>query len=192
MHDPNDPAFQRQCQKLFFQCFQIIFFLTGSYKVYQDLAGSNASPDHQMSQISYMLQLSVIRSSFLPEKISYTYQNIRHISVDKFTVIRIQNIISAALLMKSQRKWSVFILVTKRKFHFVAVSEFFRASVNPFPDKISLSFCICLSALDQCFFQKFPDLVFLHGKLVLIRHSLVHAASTCGEITADRFSCLLW
>ena len=44
--------------------------------------------------------------------------------MDKFAVIRIQDIISAALLVQSQRKWSVLVFVTKGKFHLVAVPEF--------------------------------------------------------------------
>ena len=62
--------------------------------------------------------------------------------------------------------------------------------MNTFPFKISLPFCIHLTALDQCFFQKFSDLCFFHFQLILIGHRLIHTSTACRKITAHRFSCL--
>ena len=109
----------------------------------------------------------------------------------QLTVICIQDIIGAALLVQAQRKRTILIFITKRKFHFVAVTEFDRASVDSFPFKIGPAFCIRLSALDQCILQKLPDLCFLHLKLILIRHGLIHTSATGRKITAHRLPCLL-
>ena len=192
MHDSNNLALQRKSQKLIFQRFQIILFLRGRYQMNQNFTGSHASSQHQMAQITGMLQFSVISSTFFSEKFSYTGQDISHILMHQLTVICIQDIISTSLLMKAKGKRSVFDFISKRKFHLIAVSEFNRTSVDSFPFKISFSILVNLTTLDQCSFQKFPNLCFLHMKLIFIGHCLIHAAATCRKITAYRFSCLQW
>ena len=192
MHDSNNPALQWKSQKLIFQRFQIILFLSGRYKMHQNLTGSNTSSQHQVPQITGVLQFPVIRSSFFSEKFSYTSQDIRHILMHQLTVVSIQDIIRTSFLMKAKGKRSVFDFISKRKFHLIAVSEFDRTSVDSFPFKICISILIHLTALDQCSFQKLPNLCFLHMKLIFIGHCLIHASATCREITAYRLSCLQW
>ena len=192
MHDSDNLTFQRQCQKLFFQRFQVVLFLRGRYQMDQNFTGSHASSQHQMAQITCMLQFSVIRSTFFSEKFSYTGQDIRHILMHQFTVICIQDIIRTSLLMKAKGKRSVFDFISKRKFHLIAVSEFDRASVNTLPFKSCISILIYLTTLDQCLFQKLSYLCLFHMKLVFIGHCLIHAATTCWKIAAYRFSCLQW
>ena len=92
--------------------------------------------------------------------------------------------------MQTERKRSVLVFITKGKFHLVAVPKFDRASVDSFPFKISLTFCVCLSALDECIFQKLTDLSVLHLKLILVGHCLVHASAACRKVAAYRLSCL--
>ena len=192
MHDSDNLTFQRQCQKLFFQRFQVVLFLRGRYQMDQNFTRSHASSQHQMAQITCMLQFSVIRSTFFSEKFSYAGQDISHILMHQFTVICIQDIIRTSLLMKAKGKRSVFDFISKRKFHLIAVSEFDWTSVDSFPFKICISILIHLTALDQCSFQKLPNLCFLHMKLIFIGHCLIHASATCREITAYRLSCLQW
>ena len=50
----------------------------------------------------------------------------------------IQDVVSAALLVQSQRKRSVFILISKGKFHLITVAKFNRTSVDAFPIEIRL------------------------------------------------------
>ena len=89
MHDPDDPSFQRQCQKLFFEWFQIVFFLAGSDKMYQDLAGGHATSQHQMAEIAHMLEFTIIGSTFFLKKCAYTGQDICHILMDQSAVVRV-------------------------------------------------------------------------------------------------------
>ena len=89
MHDTDNFSFQRKCQKLLLQRFQIIFLLRGRDKMYKDLTGCHTTAQHQMSEIACVLQFSVISSSFFSEKLTYTGQNIGHILMHQFTVIRI-------------------------------------------------------------------------------------------------------
>ena len=192
MHDSNNPALQWKSQKLIFQRFQIILFLSGRYKMHQNLTGSNTSSQHQMPQITGVLQFPVIRSSFFSEKFSYTSQDIRHILMHQLTVVSIQDIIRTSFLMQAKGQWSVFDLISKRKLHLIAVSEFDRASVNTLPFKSCISILIYLTTLDQCLFQKLSYLCLFHMKLVFIGHCLIHAATTCWKIAAYRFSCLQW
>ena len=158
--------------------------------MYQDLAGGHAASQHQMAEIAHMLEFTVIRSSFFLKKSPYTGQDICHILMDKFAVVCIQDIISAAFLVQSKGKWSVLVFIAKGKFHLVAVPELDWASVDPFPFKISPALCVCLSTLDECIFQKLMDLSVFHLKLILVGHCLVHASAACRKVAAYRLSCL--
>ena len=102
MHDPHDLPFQRKCKKLFFQRLQIIFFLGGGYHMDQDLTTCNTSSKKKMSKIPHMLQLFIEAGITLQEKLPHTDQDLRHIRMDQLTVIRIQDIVSASLFVKSK------------------------------------------------------------------------------------------
>ena len=158
--------------------------------MYKNLSGSHTTAQHQMTEIACMLQFPVIGRSFFPEELAYADQNIGHILMHQLTVICIQNIIRTAFLVQSQRKRSVFILISKGKFHLITVAKFNRTSMNAFPIEIRLSILIYLTAPYQSFLQKFSNLRFFHYQLVLIRHRLIHTAATCREIAAHRISCL--
>ena len=137
-----------------------------------------------------MLQFPVIRSTFFSEELTYADQNVGHILMHQLTVICIQNIIRTAFLVQSQRKRSVFVLISKGKFHLITVTKLNRTSMDAFPFEIRQTVLIYLTALYQCILQKFSNLCFFHCQLIFIRHRLIHAAATCRKIAAHRLSCL--
>ena len=92
--------------------------------------------------------------------------------------------------MQSQRKWTVFVLISKREFHLVTIAELNRTSMDAFPFEIRQTVLIYLTTLYQCILQQFFYLCFFHCQLILIRHRLIHAAATCRKIAAHRLSCL--
>ena len=68
----------------------------------QDLTTCDASSKKKMSKIPHMLQLFIEAGITLQEKLPHADQDLRHIRMDKLTVIRIQDIVSASLLVKSK------------------------------------------------------------------------------------------
>ena len=62
--------------------------------------------------------------------------------------------------------------------------------MDAFPFEIRQTVLIYLTTLYQCILQQFFYLCFFHCQLILIRHRLIHAATTCRKIAALRLSCL--
>ena len=81
--------------------------------------------------------------------------------------------------MKTQSEGAIFVSVSERKFHFIAVTEFHRASMDAFP---------AIVCVFQCCVQKLPDLAFLHFQLFFIGHGLVHTAATFRKNGTGRVS----
>ena len=68
----------------------------------------------------HMLQLFIEAGITLQEKLPHTDQNLRHIRMDQLTIIRIQDIVSASLLVKSKGQRPILILIPKGKLHLIA------------------------------------------------------------------------
>ncbi|CCY97359.1 unknown [Ruminococcus sp. CAG:17] len=166
----------------------------------KDLAACDTSSKKQMSEISHMLKLLIKAGITLQEKLPHTGKDFRHIRMHQLTVICIQDIVSAALLMKSKGQRTILILIAKGKLHLVAVSKLDRTSVDSIPViqlVCILSFFCLITVLpdlihtfSDCPIQKFPYLALLHLFLRLITHGLVHTAATGREFLTGRFSCL--
>ena len=69
----------------------------------QDLAACDASSKKKVTEISHMLKLLIKTGISFQEKLPHTDKDLRHIRMHQFTVICIQNVISASLLVKSKR-----------------------------------------------------------------------------------------
>ena len=135
-----------------------------------------------MPKITGMLHLSVIAYISLTEIFQHAHKDLIHILVYKTAVRSCQNVVCTALFMKSQREWSVLILITKRELHLIAVAEFFRTCFHPLKDILPI----------YRFIHDPADLSFLHLHLLFIWHGLVHTSSAGREDTAHRISCFKW
>ena len=62
----------------------------------QNFAACDASSKKQMAEISHMLKLLIKTGITLQEKLPHTDKDFRHIRMDQFTIIRIQDIVSAS------------------------------------------------------------------------------------------------
>ena len=177
-----------------------MFFLCSCNQIDQDFSCAVTSPKQQMTQIACMLHFLIMHSPKLCKKVQHTGKDRRHIRMHQLTVICIQDIVSAALLMKSKGQRTILILIAKGKLHLVAVSKLDRTSVDPIPVIqlvcILSFFCLIIVLPDlihtfsDCPIQKFPYLALLHLFLCLITHGLVHTAATGREFLTGRFSCL--
>ena len=99
----------------------------------QNFAACDASSKKQMAEISHMLKLLIKTGITLQEKLPHTDKDFRHIRMDQFTIIRIQDIVSASLLVKSKGQRPILILIPKGKLHLIAVPELNRTAVDPIP-----------------------------------------------------------
>ena len=99
----------------------------------QDFTTCDASSKKKMSKIPHMLQLFIEAGITLQEKFPHADQDLRHIRMDQFTIIRIQDIVSASLLVKSKGQRPILILIPKGKLHLIAVPELNRTAVDSIP-----------------------------------------------------------
>ena len=133
MHDSHNFTLQRKCQQFLFQWFQIMFFLTGGNHMDQDFSCSHTAAEKQMAQITCVLHLFIIGNITFQKVFMNTGKDLSHIFMNQLTVICCKHIISTAFFVQSQSQWTIFICISKRKLHFIAVSEFRRTSMNPLP-----------------------------------------------------------
>ena len=180
MHDTYDFSLKWKCKQSGNKRCIIIFCLACSDHVHQYFPGSYTTTEKQMPQISGMLHFLIMHSTKLCKKVQHTGKNSCHIRMHQFTVRSSQHIIGASLLMQANRKGTVLIFISKGKFHLIAVSKFYRASMNSLPMKISI---LTYSRLKKPF-----HLIFLHLQLFLIGHGLIHTATTGWKNRAYRLT----
>ena len=129
--------------------------------------------------ISKVLFFAVIQNCFY---------NFIKIFVNQFAVCYVHYIISAAFFVEPQCQRAVFVLVAKRKFHLVSVSELLGAAFDPVKNIIRISIRIHLAAFCQCSLDQCTHLRTFHIQLVFVGYGLVHAAAAGWKNAADRLS----
>ena len=80
-----------------------------------------------------MLQLFIEAGITLQEKLPHTDQDLCHIRMNQLTVVRIQDIVSASLFVKSKGQRPILILIPKGKLHLIAIPELNGTAVDPIP-----------------------------------------------------------
>ena len=128
-----------------------------------------------------MSLLMKIRNPSLRKIFSRNKKNLSHIGIWQAAILGIQNIKKTSLLMQSQAKRSVLLLISERELHLVPVCLFLRRRKNPFKKIVS------------------PDngrkellyLLFLFIQFLFIRNLLIKATPTAFPILTPihTFSC---
>ena len=122
--------------------------------MYQNFTRGHTAAQKQVAQITSMLHFLIMHSPKLCKKVQHTGKDRRHIRMHQLAVRRCQYVVSAAFLVQTKRKRTIFIFISKGKFHLITVTKFNRTSVDSFPVKV------CINT--YCLLEKSFHLSFLH------------------------------
>ena len=115
MEDSRDLSLKRQLQQPLHVCIKVESrqILGGCHQIHQQIAICRRTSDNQMAQKPLVLHLFVIWESRLLAELDSIFHYLVQIIIHYITVIHLNYVVCAVLLVKSKRQRAVLVLIAK-------------------------------------------------------------------------------